>query len=476
MKTIDGYEAVIGLEVHIELNTKTKIFCSCPTVFGAPPNTQICPVCLGLPGALPVLNEKVVEYAALAGLALNCRVARYSMHDRKNYFYPDLPKAYQISQFDRPLCENGWLDIGTERGEKRVGITRIHIEEDAGKLVHNDRYGTMIDCNRCGVPLIEIVSEPDLRSSEEAEAYLRALRATIRCVGVSDCKMNEGSMRCDVNLSVRKAGETALGTRTEMKNINSFRYAAKAIEYEYQRQVEVLRRVGMIRQETRRFDPSTGKTYTMRVKEEADDYRYFPEPDLPPIILSDEWIDSLRASLPELPAARTGRLAAEYGLPGKDASLIVENGAADWYEAAAGATRFPRIAANLLLGELFRLNKDEDFACPIDPKAMAALCELVGSGKINGTTAKKLLPRMWEQGIDPVGTVEKENLAQISDAETLTREIRRAIEADPKSVSDYKKGKTAAAKAIVGRVMKATGGRADAELTAKLTEEELNKS
>ena len=296
MTLYKGYEMVIGLEVHAELKTETKIFCSCPTAFGAAPNTQCCPVCMGLPGTLPVLNRKVVDYAVKAGLAMHCTIASYSKEDRKNYFYPDLPKAYQISQYDLPLCREGYLDIETESGAKRIGITRIHIEEDAGKLIHDDKNGTMIDCNRCGVPLIEIVSEPDIRSAQEAKAYLQKLRAIILYTGVSDCRMEEGSLRCDVNLSVRKAGETAFGTRTEMKNLNSFQFIVKAIEYEYRRQVDELENGGVILQETRRFDPDSGKTFAMRGKENANDYRYFPDPDLPPIVLDAATVAALAGS------------------------------------------------------------------------------------------------------------------------------------------------------------------------------------
>ena len=299
-----NYETVIGLEIHAELATKTKIYCGCKNEFGGEPNTHTCPVCTGMPGSLPVLNKAVVDYAIKAGLAMNCSITQYSKQDRKNYFYPDLPKAYQISQFDLPLCRNGYLDIETEQGAKRIGITRIHIEEDAGKLVHHSEKGTMIDCNRCGVPLIEIVSEPDIRSAEEAKAYVQKLRTVLLYAGVSDCKMNEGSLRCDVNLSVRKIGDTKLGVRTEMKNINSFQFIGKAIDYEFLRQVDVIENGGKIVQETRRFDADDGKTYSMRTKENMGDYRYFTEPDLCPIVLTDEYIDNVRSSIPMLPDER----------------------------------------------------------------------------------------------------------------------------------------------------------------------------
>ena len=476
MQYYKGYEMVIGLEVHVELNTETKIFCSCPTTFGAAPNTHVCPVCMGLPGTLPVLNQKVVEYAVKAGLATNCEIARYSKEDRKNYFYPDLPKAYQISQYDLPLCEHGWLEIETENGAKKIGITRIHIEEDAGKLVHDDEHGTMIDCNRCGVPLIEIVSEPDIRSAEEAEGYMRKLRATILYTGVSDCKMNEGSMRCDVNLSVRKVGETTFGTRTEMKNLNSFRFVVKAIEYEYKRQVDALEKGEKIVQETRRFDPDTGKTYTMRTKEDANDYRYFPDPDLPPIILTDEQIESFRAEIPELPDARKAKYVKTYGLAAYDSEVITADRAmADWFEAVAAETAYPKIAANMLISDLMRLIESESFDCPISPQSMAKLCDLFGHEVINSSTAKKLLSRMWKDGIDPEETVKAENLAQINDDAVIEEAVRAAAEANPKSVADYKKGKTAAAKAIVGQVMKALGGRANPVKLSEITEKVLSE-
>ena len=308
------YEMVVGLETHVELKTATKIFCGCSTAFGAEPNTQCCPVCIGMPGSLPVLNRQVVHYAIKAGLAVNCRIASYSKEDRKNYFYPDLPKAYQISQYDLPLCENGYLDIETGEGRKRIGITRIHIEEDAGKLIHQEGKGTLIDYNRCGVPLIEIVSEPDFRSVEEIKAYLRKLRATILYTGVSDCKMNEGSLRVDVNLSVRKKGEETLGTRTEMKNLNSFQFIAKAVEYEFRRQVEALEAGEEIIQETRRFDQASGKTFSMRRKEDANDYRYFPDPDLPPIEVSPDLLRELQAQIPVLPDQRKKEYVKRFGL------------------------------------------------------------------------------------------------------------------------------------------------------------------
>lgn len=476
MKLIKDYEIVIGLEVHVELKTKTKIFCSCSTAFGAAPNTQTCPVCMGLPGTLPVLNGKVVDYAIKAGLATNCKIASWSKQDRKNYFYPDLPKAYQISQYDLPLCEHGWLDIETESGAKRIGITRIHIEEDAGKLVHDDVHGTMIDCNRCGVPLIEIVSEPDIRSAEEAKAYLQKLRAIILYTGVSDCKMNEGSLRCDVNLSVRKKGEEKFGTRTEMKNLNSFQFIVKAIEYEYKRQVEAIEAGETIIQETRRFDASSGKTYSMRSKENANDYRYFPDPDLPPIETDDDKIARLKSEIPRLPDERKADYMERYSLSAYDGEILTTDMAlADYFERAAAATAYPKLCANMIISELMRLVEGDDGPERIAPEHMAALAELCGTETINSATAKKLIRDMWEQDFDPRQKVESEGLAQINDPEKILPWVAEAIAQNPKSVADYKKGKTAAAKAIVGKVMAASGGKANPSVIQKLVTDELSK-
>ena len=476
MQMIKDYEMVIGLEVHVELKTETKIFCSCPTTFGAAPNTQTCPVCLGLPGTLPVLNGKVVDYAVKAGLATNCTIARYSKQDRKNYFYPDLPKAYQISQYDLPLCEHGWLDIETAEGAKRIGITRIHIEEDAGKLVHDDEKGTMIDCNRCGVPLIEIVSEPDIRSAEEAKAYLQKLRAIILYTGVSDCKMNEGSLRCDVNLSVRKKGTEAFGTRTEMKNLNSFQYNVNAIEYENKRHVEAIEAGEKIIQETRRFDANSGKTYSMRTKENANDYRYFPDPDLPPIKLTDEKIAALQAQIPRLPDARKKEYMEKYGLSAYDGEVLTTDMAlADYFEQAAAETKYPKLVANMLLSEVMRLADGEDSICKILPNRMAALASLSGDGVINSATVKKLIKELWEADFDVEEKVVHEGLAQVSDEAVILKWVQEAIQQNPKSVADYKKGKKAAAKAIVGKVMAVSGGKANPTVVDRLVEAQLNQ-
>lgn len=470
------YETVIGLEVHVELNTKTKIFCSCPTDFGGEPNTRICPVCMGLPGALPVLNREVVRLAAKAGLALGCTVSTLSGQDRKNYFYPDLPKAYQISQYDRPLCENGSLTIDTPKGKKSIGITRIHIEEDAGKLIHDNTKGTLIDYNRCGIPLIEIVSEPDLRSAEEAKSYLQGLRSLLRYAGVSDCRMNEGSFRADINLSIRKKGDPLLGVRTEIKNLNSFTFAAKAIECEEARQISLLESGRPVLRETRRFDPATGKTETMRRKESAADYRFFPDPDLPPVCLSEEEIEELRASLPELPHEKQGRFTTTLGLSDYDASVLSSDRLlGDYFDRVASVTPYPKTAANLILSELLRLTEAEDFSCPIAPLRLADLATLLGDNVISGATAKKLLHRLWENDFDPSDVVKKENLGQINDKEALLPIVRAVILGNPRSVDDYHAGKTRAVQALMGGAMAKTDGRANPSLLIKLIEEELNR-
>ena len=435
MSARDRYEMVIGLEVHCELKTASKIFCSCPTAFGAEPNTQCCPVCTGMPGALPVLNRQAVAYAVKAGLATNCRIASHSRQDRKNYFYPDLPKGYQISQFDQPLCENGFLEIETEAGSKRIGITRIHIEEDAGKLVHIEGQGTLVDCNRCGVPLIEIVSEPDLRSAEEAKAYLRKLRAVLLYTGVSDCRMNEGSMRCDVNLSVRRRGEETLGTRTEMKNLNSFQFISRAIAFEFARQADALEAGEPVVQETRRFDQASGRTLPMRRKEDADDYRYFPDPDLPPIAVSREELDALRGEIPALPDERKRGYVGRWGL-----------------------TPFA--------AELLTLRREAVYKR--QPAHMAQIADLLGEGGINSGTARRLVRELWDTGRDPLETVRAEGLGQLSDREALTVLAREALVELPRAAGDYRNGRTAALQSLVGRVMRKTAGRGNPALLQEI--------
>ena len=472
-KIIDGYEMVVGLEVHAELTTRTKIFCACPTAYGAAPNTQCCPVCLGYPGALPVLNGEVVHFASKAGLALGCEIARYSKHDRKNYFYPDLPKAYQISQFDLPLCTGGQLTISTKDGEKTIGITRIHIEEDAGKLLHDER-GTFLDMNRCGVPLIEIVSEPDIRTPQEADTYLRKLRTVLRYTGVSDCKMQEGSLRCDVNLSIHKPGEP-FGTRTEMKNLNSFVSVVKAIEAEYARQVATVKAGETIRQETRRYDQRTGETYAMRRKENANDYRYFPEPDLMPIALTEEQIAAWQAELPLLPDARKAAYIKEYGLTDYAAEqLVSELSIAEYYEAAAKLTRAPRTLANLLITEVFRLLEGEDASICIPAGHLARLADMTESGEINNNTAKVAIAEIWQSGEDPDAYVTRNGLRQISDAAELLPLVQRAVEENPKIVAQYYGGKDTAKRAIMGAAMRLASGKANPNVLMRLVDEVLD--
>ena len=428
---------------------------------------------MGLPGALPVLNEAAVDCAVLAGLALNCTVSPRSSWDRKNYFYPDLPRAYQITQWERPICRDGFLEIDTEAGTKRIGITRIHLEEDAGKLIHSPEK-TEIDCNRCGVPLIELVSEPDLRSAEEAKAYLQALRTVLRYVGVSDCRMNEGAFRCDVNLSVRPVGDPCLGVRTELKNLNSFAFVGKAIEYEAARQIALLEQGEPVIQETRRFDPSSGKTLSMRSKEDAMDYRYFPEPDLPPVVLSETRVDTLRASLPLLPRQRKERYQATFGLSDQACEILCADRLwAEFFEACAAKTDYPKLLANLFLTDLKRLCVTEEFSLGISPVHMAELSDLVGTQTVNSSTAKWLIEQMVQTDESPRKLVEEKGLAQINDPTVLLPLIRQVLAENPKSVADYQNGKRAAAKALMGRVMGATGGKANPRLLSELLEQEL---
>ena len=412
------YEVVMGLEVHAELSTKTKIFCSCPTSFGAEPNTHICPVCTAMPGALPVLNEKVVEYAVKAGLATNCEISRDSKNDRKNYFYPDTPRAYQISQYDKPLCEHGYIEIETSQGKKRIGLTRIQIEDDAGKLNHDDiGGGTLIDLNRAGVPLIEIVSEPDLRTAEEVDAYLKKLKSILEYIEVSDCKMQEGSFRADVNISIRKKGETKFGTRTEMKNMSSFRSIARAIEYEVQRQVEVIDNGGVITQETIRWDEVSGKTFSMRDKEDAEDYRYFPEPDLVAIKLSDEYIENIRKSLPELPESRKKRYLEEYKLSEKDANIITSSKyLSDLFEKASEICGNYKAVNNWIISDISRILNEtemEPIEIPFDAKQLGKLVILIDKGTISSSIGKKVLIELFENPRDPEEIIKEKGWIQI---------------------------------------------------------------
>lgn len=462
------YEAVIGLEVHAELRTATKIFCACPTEFGAPPNTQCCPICMGMPGTMPSLNRYAVELAVRAGLALGCEIAEVSRTDRKQYFYPDLPKAYQISQDASPLCKGGSLTVKVDGNERRVGITRIHVEEDAGKLIHRGEE-TLVDCNRCGVPLIEIVSAPDMRSAAEASAYLRALRAILLTCGVSDCRMQEGSLRCDVNLSLRPRGSEEMGVRTEIKNLNSFAFVEKAIAYEITRQTAALARGEEIVPETRRYDVPSGETRLMRRKERSIDYRFLPEPDLLPIRVDRETVARILRTLPELPAARASRLTDDYGINDADAAVLVgEPLLADFYEQAAEDTKYTVVLVHLILTDLLRACTWDPFFSPVSAARMAELAELLGDGVINSSTAKKLLARLIEADLDPRRTVELEGLAQITDPAIIGVTVQSVLAANPKAVQDYRGGKVAALRALQGQAMARTSGRADPRLLESL--------
>jgi aspartyl-tRNA(Asn)/glutamyl-tRNA(Gln) amidotransferase subunit B len=471
-----GYEMVIGLETHVELATETKIFCGCSTAYGAPPNTQCCPGCLGMPGALPVLNARAVELAAMAGLALNCSIAKNSVLERKHYFYPDLTKAYQISQFKAPLCTGGHLDIGVGGEPARIGITRVHIEEDAGKLMHAPE-GTLIDYNRCGMPLIEIVSEPDMRSAAQAVAYLKKLRAILKNAGVSQCRMNRGEMRCDVNLSVRRAGETELGTRAEIKNLNSFQFAAKAIEYEAKRQIEAIKNGEAIVQETRRFDAATGKTYSMRSKEDADDYRYFPDPDLPPIELSEAYIERLRAALPLSPDALKGEFMRRYALSDYDAGQLTEDAElAKYFEAAAAAGGRPKQVANLIISDIFRLMPEGDaIEIPIPPKQIAELAALIDGGAISAGAAKAVIDIMWSGGGSPEDIIQREGYGQINERGALQQCVRDVIAANPQMAADYRAGKDKLINALIGKAMAETKGRGNPAIIREMMLEIINK-
>ncbi len=474
------YEVVIGLEVHAELSTKTKIYCGCSTEFGSAPNTHCCPVCTGMPGALPVLNEKVVEYAVRAGLATNCKIARESKQDRKNYFYPDLPKAYQISQFDLPLCEHGHVDVVVDGKKKDIGITRIHIEEDAGKLVH-DNYtgGTLVDLNRAGVPLIEIVSEPDMRSAEEAVAYVERLKGILEYIGVSDCKMQEGSLRADVNLSLRPVGSEKFGTRTETKNLNSFRAIARSIEFEIQRQKEVLESGEVVHQETRRWDDEAGEGYAMRTKEEAHDYRYFPEPDLMPIRLTEEYIKNIQDTLPELPESRKARYIEELGLPEYDAGIITSSKhLSDFFEAATKECENAKAVSNWIMTDIIRIVREKGIEyneLPFTPKQFAKLITLIDKGIISGSIAKKVFEEMVETGKDAEKIVEEKGLVQISDEKAIKEVVDKIIAANPQSVEDYKNGKDRALGFLVGQCMKEMKGKGNPQILNKLILEYLTK-
>lgn len=477
----EDYEVVIGLEVHAELSTKTKIFCSCPTEFGGEPNTHTCPICMAMPGTLPVLNEKVVEYAVKAGLATNCEIARNSKNDRKNYFYPDLPKSYQISQFDQPLCEHGYVEIEDDEGNpKKIRLTRIHIEEDAGKLNHNEfGGGSLVDLNRAGVPLIESVSEPDLRSAKEAEKYLRKMKSIFEYIEVSDCKMQEGSLRADVNVSVRKKGATEFGTRTEMKNMNSFRAIVRAIDYEASRQIEVLEEGGKIEQETLRWDDVSGRTFSMRDKEDAQDYRYFPDPDLVAISLSDEYIDKIRSELPELPESRKKRYLEEFGLSEKDARLLTASKyLSDLFEKAEKITQNAKAVANWILSDISRILNEKEMEpdqIPFSADELAKVIQLIEKGTISSAIAKKVVEELFENPKDPEKIIEEKGWIQISDEGAILAVVQKILEANPQSVADFKAGKDRALGFLVGQAMKETKGKANPQMLNQMFKDELNK-
>ena len=476
----EDYEVIIGLEVHAELSTKTKIFCSCPTTFGAEPNTQVCPVCMAMPGTLPVLNEKVVEYAVKAGLATNCEISRNSKNDRKNYFYPDTPRAYQISQYDKPLCEHGFIEIETSKGKKKIRITRIHIEDDAGKLNHDELGGgSLVDLNRAGVPLIEIVSEPDLRSAEEVEQYLRKLKSILEYIEVSDCKMQEGSFRADVNVSVRKKGDEKLGTRTEMKNMNSFRSITRAIEYEINRQIDVIEDGGKVEQETLRWDDVSGKTFSMRDKEDAQDYRYFPDPDLVAIKLSDEYIENIKNNLPELPESRKQRYLEQYNLSEKDANIITSSKyLSDLFEKAIEVCHNPKAVNNWIISDISRiLNETEmdPIEIPFDAHQLGNLVLLIDKGTISSSIGKKVLVELFENPRDPEEIIKEKGWIQISDEGAIKEVVLKVLEANPQSITDYKNGKDRALGFLVGQAMKETKGKANPQMLNKMFLEELAK-
>jgi aspartyl-tRNA(Asn)/glutamyl-tRNA(Gln) amidotransferase subunit B len=472
------YEAVIGLEVHAQMLTDSKVFCGCSAKFGSEPNTQTCEICIGMPGVLPVLNRKALEFAIRTGLATHCTISSYSRFARKNYFYPDLPKGYQISQYEHPICEHGFIEIVADGETRRIGITRIHMEEDAGKNIHEGGGNySFVDLNRAGVPLMEIVSEPDIRSPKEASEYMKKLRSILRYLGVCDGNMEEGSLRCDANVSVRPVGQEELGTRAEVKNINSFRFVEKAVEYEIKRQVKVIEEGGKIIQETRLWDSGKGITESMRSKEEAHDYRYFPEPDLVPIIPDRSWVEEIKAGLPELPDARRGRFVSEYGIPQYDADLLTsEKAIAGWFEDAIKAGGQPKAVSNWMMGDLMRLlNEDNKFIeeCPLRPAQLAEMLGLVEKGTISGKIAKTVFEEMYRSGKNAEEIVKEKGLLQISDESAIEKAVDEVIAGHPQEVERFRSGDEKLLGFFVGQVMKATKGKANPKMLNELLKKKL---
>jgi aspartyl-tRNA(Asn)/glutamyl-tRNA(Gln) amidotransferase subunit B len=476
------YEAVIGLEVHAQMLTDSKIFCGCSTRFGSEPNTQTCPVCIGMPGVLPVLNKKAIEFAAKTGLATNCKISPYSRFARKNYFYPDLPKGYQISQYELPICEHGYVEIVVDAEIRRIGITRIHMEEDAGKNIHESASGgtgnySFVDLNRAGVPLMEIVSEPDIRTPKEAAEYMKKLRAILRCLGVCDGNMEQGSLRCDANVSIRPVGQKEYGTRAEVKNINSFKFVEKALEYEIKRQIKVIGEGGKIIQETRLWDSDRGITESMRSKEEAHDYHYFPEPDLVPITVEHKWIDELKASLPELPDAKRKRFVSEYGLSEYDADLLTsEKILAQWFEEAVRSGGQPKAAANWMMGELAKLLNEENKSieeCQLKPKQLVDMLKLIDKGTISGKIAKTVFEEMYKTGKDAEAIVKEKGLVQVSDEGAIEKAVDEVIAKNPKEVERFKAGDEKLLGFFVGQIMKLTKGKANPQIVNEIVKKKL---